>query len=179
MGIAASYGGHSLAVKHDGTVWAWGYNYDGQLGDGTTTDRWTPVQVQNLTGVVGIAAGTYHSVAAALYPGDTDGDGQVNLQDLSILASHYGQTGLTGDTWAMGDFNNNKAVDITDLSILASNYGTGISGLANSQTASGIIVSKEAKEPAPEIGLNCSTAGLPLITGLLLACLALGVRIRE
>ena len=36
---------HSLALKQDGTVWAWGDNDYGQLGDGTTEDRSTPVQV--------------------------------------------------------------------------------------------------------------------------------------
>ena len=35
---------HSLALKTDGTVWAWGWNVDGELGDGTTTDSSTPVQ---------------------------------------------------------------------------------------------------------------------------------------
>jgi alpha-tubulin suppressor-like RCC1 family protein len=35
---------HSLALKSDGTVWAWGYNYYGQLGDGTNINRSTPVQ---------------------------------------------------------------------------------------------------------------------------------------
>ncbi|AEG14452.1 Ig domain protein group 2 domain protein [Desulfofundulus kuznetsovii DSM 6115] len=54
---------YSLALKSDGTVWAWGDNYYGQLGDGTTTNRYTPVQVQNLTGVVAIAAGGGHSLA--------------------------------------------------------------------------------------------------------------------
>ncbi len=38
--------GHSLALKGDGTVWAWGGNGYGQLGDGTTMDRSTPVQVK-------------------------------------------------------------------------------------------------------------------------------------
>jgi hypothetical protein len=41
--VAAGYS-HSLAVKADGTVWAWGYNGYGQLGDGTTTNRSAPVQ---------------------------------------------------------------------------------------------------------------------------------------
>lgn len=35
----------SVALKNDGTVWAWGVNYDGQLGDGTVTGRSRPVQV--------------------------------------------------------------------------------------------------------------------------------------
>src|SRR5919199_510546 len=38
---------HNLALKEDGTVWAWGKNNYGQLGDGTTTNRNTPVQVRN------------------------------------------------------------------------------------------------------------------------------------
>jgi len=47
-GVQAIAGGgyHSLALKNDGTVWAWGYNGNGRLGDGTTTDKYTPVQVQ-------------------------------------------------------------------------------------------------------------------------------------
>jgi alpha-tubulin suppressor-like RCC1 family protein len=42
--IAGGYG-HTVALKSDGTVWAWGRNYEGQLGDGTTTQRNAPVQV--------------------------------------------------------------------------------------------------------------------------------------
>jgi alpha-tubulin suppressor-like RCC1 family protein len=55
--------GHSLALKNDGTVWAWGLNQDGRLGDGTNTDSSTPVQVSDLDGVKGIAAGGAHSLA--------------------------------------------------------------------------------------------------------------------
>lgn len=36
---------HTLAIKSDGTLWAWGYNLYGQLGDGTNSDRLSPVQV--------------------------------------------------------------------------------------------------------------------------------------
>ena len=46
-GVTAIAGGydHSLAIRGDGTVWAWGFNNHGQLGDGTTTNRATPVPV--------------------------------------------------------------------------------------------------------------------------------------
>jgi len=64
--IAAGYG-HSMALKADGTVWAWGSNTTGQLGDGGTTQRTTAVQVQQgaetLSGVTAIAAGHGHSMA--------------------------------------------------------------------------------------------------------------------
>ncbi len=56
---------HSLAAKTDGTVWAWGFNSSGQLGDGTNTTRYTPVQVSVLTGVTVIAASSYHNLATA------------------------------------------------------------------------------------------------------------------
>ncbi len=53
---------HSLALRSDGTVWAWGYNADNQLGV-TGPDSFTPVQVTPLPGIVAITAGDLHSVA--------------------------------------------------------------------------------------------------------------------
>lgn len=54
---------HSVAVKSDGTVWASGINNYGQLGNGTTTNSTSPVQVKNLTGVTQISAGGDQSIA--------------------------------------------------------------------------------------------------------------------
>ena len=54
---------HSLALRDDGTVWAWGYNYYGQLGDGTRTTRYTAVQVSGLSRITAIAGGGNHSLA--------------------------------------------------------------------------------------------------------------------
>jgi alpha-tubulin suppressor-like RCC1 family protein/chitodextrinase len=48
---------HTVVLKGNGTVWAAGLNSDGQLGDGTTTLRRSPVQVAGITDAVAIAAG--------------------------------------------------------------------------------------------------------------------------
>jgi len=55
-------GAHTLVLRN-GTVWSWGHNYYGQLGDGTTTNSNVPHQVENLMFVQAVAAGGHHSVA--------------------------------------------------------------------------------------------------------------------
>ncbi|MEM0243336.1 MAG: DUF2341 domain-containing protein [Candidatus Aenigmatarchaeota archaeon] len=58
---AGSY--HTCALLSNGTVRCWGWNDNGQLGDGTTKSRYTPVTVVNLNDAVAIAAGSYHTCA--------------------------------------------------------------------------------------------------------------------
>ena len=72
---------HTFAIKTDGSLWAWGYNRNGQLGDGTTTSRRNPVQV--LTGVAAISTGASHTLALK-----TDG---------SLWAWGYNAYGELGD----------------------------------------------------------------------------------
>ena len=73
---------HTLALRADGTVMAWGSNDDGQLGDGTTTGRLAPAAVPGLTRVTTVAAGGTHSLAL--------------LADSTVLA--WGDNGLRGPT---------------------------------------------------------------------------------
>jgi alpha-tubulin suppressor-like RCC1 family protein len=54
---------HTMALKTDGTLWAWGVNSDGQLGDGTTTNRLSPVQIGNATNWKSISLGYSYTVA--------------------------------------------------------------------------------------------------------------------
>jgi alpha-tubulin suppressor-like RCC1 family protein len=61
-------GGHTLALRSDGSVWAWGQNNFGQLGDGCVVnmdcaDRAFPAPVPGLHDVVAVAAGRGHSLA--------------------------------------------------------------------------------------------------------------------
>jgi alpha-tubulin suppressor-like RCC1 family protein len=64
----AAGGAFNYAVAKDNTVWAWGNNDYGQLGNGTLTQNYIPAQVKksdgtNLTGVVQVAAGIQHGLA--------------------------------------------------------------------------------------------------------------------
>jgi hypothetical protein len=50
-------GGHTAAIKTDGTLWAWGRNDVGRLGDGTVINRSSPVQIGGLTNWAQVSAG--------------------------------------------------------------------------------------------------------------------------
>jgi alpha-tubulin suppressor-like RCC1 family protein len=59
----AAGGRHSLALLSGGAVVGWGYNADGQLGNGANVNSPVPVAVASLSGALGIAAGGLHSLS--------------------------------------------------------------------------------------------------------------------
>lgn len=61
--VSAGRFNHTLAVRTDGTLWAWGANTDGQLGTGTTTNQLSPVQIESATTWQSVSAGYSHSLA--------------------------------------------------------------------------------------------------------------------
>jgi alpha-tubulin suppressor-like RCC1 family protein len=83
-GVVTIAGGrnHALALLSNGSVWAWGLNSSGQLGDGTRTSRSTPVKVSGVANAVAIAAGADHSVAV--------------LSDGRVLTWGEGESGQLG-----------------------------------------------------------------------------------
>jgi alpha-tubulin suppressor-like RCC1 family protein len=91
----------SYAIKTDGTLWSWGYNYDGQLGTGNTTDYSSPQQIGSDTTWKSISTSVYYCAA---------------LKKDSTLwawgtANYYGQLGL-------GNTNNYK----TPQKIIGNNW---------------------------------------------------------
>lgn len=123
-GVTAIAGGlhHSLAVKSDGTAWAWRRNTDGQLG-ATSGDSCgasnfacsrTPIQVDGLSGVTAIAGGWYHSLAAksdgTAWGWGWNGDGELGTGAYGTFPCYCSRTpvqvsGLAGVvTVAGGDY---------------------------------------------------------------------------
>ncbi len=82
--------GNCLALKKDGTVWAWGYNFFGQLGNETFDDSNVPVKVSKLSGVTAISGGENHCFAikndATVWAWGNDGSGQL-AQGIGFLYS--------------------------------------------------------------------------------------------
>jgi alpha-tubulin suppressor-like RCC1 family protein len=84
MATSISLGGsHSCALLTDATVVCWGYNGNGQLGDGTTDDRFTPVGVSGITNATSISLGGSHSCAL--------------LTDATVVCWGYNGNGQLGD----------------------------------------------------------------------------------
>ncbi|MHB1421144.1 MAG: RCC1 domain-containing protein, partial [Bacillota bacterium] len=99
-------GSNSLALKSDGTVWAWGDNYYGQIGDNTTTTRYAPVQVNGLTSVVAVTAGSSHSLAlksdGTIWAWGNNGNGQLGDNTTTQRNTPVQVKGLGGSGFLTG-----------------------------------------------------------------------------
>ncbi|MFN8445354.1 MAG: choice-of-anchor Q domain-containing protein [Caldilineaceae bacterium] len=102
---------HSCIALHDGGIRCWGYNGVGQLGDGTLTNRLSPVNVAGLQGgVANVAAGQYHTCAA--------------LADGSAKCWGYNSVGQLGDG---SNQYRTTAVSVANLSTNVLEVATGAS----------------------------------------------------
>jgi alpha-tubulin suppressor-like RCC1 family protein len=86
---------HSLAVTSNGKVAAWGANSRGQIGDGSTLDRWSPVEIRLTNGiseptVSAVAAGDEHSMALTsdgrVFAWGRNSDGQLGTGTLDSVS---------------------------------------------------------------------------------------------
>lgn len=156
--ISVSGGGdqleaHSLALQTNGTVWSWGSNIYGGLGNGTTTNTTIPGQVTGLTGAKAISAGGWHSVALKndstvwTWGWNTDGQlGDGTFTDKSIPTQVPGLTGVIaiaagtyhvlalkkdGTVWAWGDNISGQIGDNTTIDRNTPVQVIGLTGVSN------------------------------------------------
>ena len=129
--VTAIAGGaaHSIALKSDGTVWTWGDNSFGQLGDGTNTScngiaycRKVAAQVTGLTNVIGIAAGTYHNLAL-ISGGTVKSWGRNNYGQLGDNSTTDRQTPVTVDTSSLSDATQVAAGGFHSVALRGNNSG--------------------------------------------------------
>jgi hypothetical protein len=100
---------HSLALAHDGTLWAWGWNGLGQMGNGTLTNSNLPGFVTALPDgqkAVPIAAGDAHSLALA--------------DDGTVWAWGYGGYGQ------LGTFSNGSSIPVAETALPGAGKAVGI-----------------------------------------------------
>ena len=102
-------GYHTAALKSDGTIWAWGANNSGQLGDDTRTNSSTPVEMDSLTGVTAVSTGDFHTAAlksdGTVWTWGKNGSGQLGNGTTTSSSSPVQVADLTDVTAiSAGDF---------------------------------------------------------------------------
>lgn len=138
----AAGGYHALAVVSGGSVYAWGYNGYGQLGDGSTNLSDVPVQVSGLPAALSIAAGTYHSLVlgtdGSVWAFGRNDDGQLGIGNTTSSSVPVQISGVTALAIAAGGFH--SLIEKTDGTLWATGSNTyGQLGTGNT-TSSDVLV---------------------------------------
>ncbi len=139
---------HSLALKGDGTVWAWGSNEFGELGTGTTTGVTTPVQVSGLGDMAAVAVGDDHSLAikndGTLWAWGLNNVGQLGVGSRDKCGAGAELCGLTplvvsgiGQVSAIGAGGRHSLAVTNTAPPGAPNTGAGNAGAPNPPSAGG------------------------------------------
>ena len=143
---------HTVTLKSDKTLWVWGYNEFGQLGDGSTTDKNTPIQESTTaTTWSSIAAGYYHTVALK--------------SDGTLWA--WGSNGKG----SLGDGSNVDKTTPTQESTVGTNWSAIVAGTAHT-----VALKSSGTQPTPTPIPTVSSWGLAALAAALLAMMTILLR---
>ncbi len=135
--VIAAGGIYNVAIKSDGTLWAWGANSSGQLGDGTFVNKSAPIQIGNSNNWQSISAGGEHTVAiktdGTLWAWGANSSGQLgdgkyinrntpiqigstkDWQSISAGSNHTLAIKTDGTLWSCGNNNKGQLGDGTNI----------------------------------------------------------------
>jgi hypothetical protein len=85
----------------------------------STSPLWVPIDLTDMPA----------TILQTVIAGDANLDGRVDINDLTIVLAHYGQS-VGPNGWSEGDFTGDGTVDINDLTIVLANYGRGVGSSA-------------------------------------------------
>jgi alpha-tubulin suppressor-like RCC1 family protein len=130
-----------MGIKTDGTLWGWGLNTTGQLGDGTVVSRSSPVQIGTLTNWSNVSTGTSHTIAikndGSLWTWGSNGSGQLGGGNIINRSSPIQIGTLTN--WSKISAGLDWSISIKTDGTLWS-FGTNIGG----QLGDGTVVSRSS-----------------------------------
>ncbi len=92
---------------------------------------------------------TEGAILTPALPGDANGDGKVDINDLTIVLANYGKTATT---WSQGEFTGDGTVDINDLTIVLAHYGQSLGAAAGGMAA--------VPEPSTLVLISAAAIGL-------------------
>ena len=95
-------GGHVMGIRLDGSLWAWGRNMEGQIGDGTTTMRDIPTAIQPSATWLAVSAGWYHTMGimsdGSIWAWGSNASGEFG--DGTAISRHVPAPAQPGARWA-------------------------------------------------------------------------------
>jgi len=113
--LGAGGSGSAYAIRKDNTLWAWGWNAEGQLGDSSTLNQLVPAQVHGignigfLNGVTSVSANNYHALAL--------------MQDSTVAGWGYNSAGELGDSSRVNTLVPVKAINVSQITGISAGYG--------------------------------------------------------
>lgn len=142
---ASYYNGSAFAIKTDGTLWSWGYNNIGQLGQGDLVSRSSPVQVgadTNWQQICGIGVSTYAlKTTGTLWAWGLNNHGQLG-DNTAIARSSPVQVGALTDWYLLpsGGYQSGNAIGVIKNNNTLWTWGRNIYG----QLGQGDLVSRSS-----------------------------------